>query len=141
PNIICHFHREKAQSPEKFAVATTPLAGETTNTLSLVCLRLRRTLSPFFLPHPSPTSKNPKIMSRRTSSLPLTSLVPSLHCLSFSVPSTTPVNHHGPPMLSILSGVPEGQKISRCLRCTIILLAASGVQDHLKKMKERKKEG
>uniref|UniRef100_A0A0V0GJ58 Putative ovule protein n=1 Tax=Solanum chacoense TaxID=4108 RepID=A0A0V0GJ58_SOLCH len=60
-----------AQLLEKVVAGAAPLAGETTNTISLTSLHLYRTPSPFFF-LPSPTSTNPETLIRRTSSSPLT---------------------------------------------------------------------
>ncbi|KAG5629827.1 hypothetical protein H5410_001544 [Solanum commersonii] len=127
PHIIFHFHREMAQLPEKVIVVAAPFACETTNTISLTSLHLHRTPSSFFFP-PSPTSTNPKTLSRRTSS----SLTITDRC--------EPLGNH---MLSILSGIPEGQETPHCLRRTNMLGGSSPplvYQTILpKKMEERKK--
>uniref|UniRef100_A0A0V0HGX6 Putative ovule protein n=1 Tax=Solanum chacoense TaxID=4108 RepID=A0A0V0HGX6_SOLCH len=101
-----------AQSPGKVAAATTPLAGETKKySLPHLSPSSSHTFT-IFLPPPSLTFTNPKTISRRTSLVPLSTV------FLFSYHRRLLRTIRDPHILSLLSGVPEGQKIPRCLWCT-----------------------
>lgn len=119
------FTGEMIQSPEK--VAVLPLAGEIKNTLSLICLHLRHTLSPF-LTSPSLASTKSKTISRRTNLIPLSTIFFRTIDDSYEL-SGTP--YALPPLQCTKS--PENSSLPP------MYLAASGVPNNLKKMKEKKR--